>query len=233
MNYWGAGKFVESGEIHLVQNLCSKQEGAIFFDVGANDGKYVKAIAVILPPSAKIYSFEPLTKMYTLMCDTTEGIGNNQRYNFGFGAEEDILAIYYNEGIGELTSLYNNIPDRALLNTEQVNIKTIDGFMRSEGIEKLDYLKIDVEGHELKVLEGAKEALKDGRIDHIQFEFGESMIDSRVFFRDFWELLHDDYTIYRILPDGLREIGEYTRNLEIFHCVNFLAIRRIKNTARA
>ncbi len=233
MNYWDAGKFRISGELPLVKKLFRDQENVVFFDVGANDGEYAKAIAEILPTSSKLYCFEPFSKMFALMCETTEEIGNIQRHHFGFGAEEDILTIYYDDGIEELTSLYNNIPDRGLSHTENVPIKTVDDFLRSEGIEKIDYLKIDVEGHELKVLEGAKEALKGGRIDHIQFEFGESMVDSRVFFRDFWELLHEDYAIFRILPDGLREICEYTRNLEVFHCVNFLAIRRTKNTAGA
>ncbi len=231
MNYWGAAKFEISGELPLVKKILRNQEGAIFFDIGANDGKYSRAIAEILPKTSKIYSFEPFSTVYAKLCEATGALKNINCHNFGFGAEEDVLEIFYTPGVEELTSLYSDIPDRDLMRAEKVSIKTLDKFLLSEGIEKIDYLKIDVEGHELKVLEGAKQALNEGRIDHIQFEFGESMVDSRVFFRDFWELLHEDYKIYRILPKGLRRIEEYHRSLEIFHCVNFLAIRRSKDAA--
>lgn len=231
MNYWGAGLFSLSGELDAAKRLIGNRENAVFFDVGANDGKYSHAIAGILTKTAKIYSFEPFSTVYAKLCETTGAFENISCYNFGFGAEEDVLDIFYTPGVEELTSLYSNIPDRDQVPAEKVSIKTLDEFLVSEKIEKIDYLKIDVEGHELKVLEGAKQVLDEGRIDHVQFEFGESMVDSRVFFRDFWDLLHEDYTIYRILPAGLREIKSYHQRLELFYCVNFLAIRKSKDTA--
>jgi hypothetical protein len=59
-----------------------------------------------------------------------------------------------------------------------------------------------VHGHELQALEGAAELLRAGRIRAIQFEFGGANVDSRTFFRDFWNLLYGrfGYSLYQILP---------------------------------
>ena len=60
-----------------------------------------------------------------------------------------------------------------------------------------------------------------GNIEYIQFEFGGCNIDSRTYFRDFWELLHDKYNFFRIMPDGIVPIDEYSETLEIFTSQNF------------
>jgi FkbM family methyltransferase len=161
------------------------------------------------------------------MCETTNKNSNIFKYNIGFGAKEETLKIHYIKDSEELTSLYENIPQRQFTSSEDVRIRTVDEFLRENKIPKITYLKIDVEGHELKVLEGARETINGFKTDYIQFEFGESMIDARVFFRDFWNLLSENYIIYRILPNGIREIKKYSESLEIFHCINFLAVSKL------
>ena len=87
------------------------------------------------------------------------------------------------------------------------------------------FLKVDVEGHELDVFSGAKDALRKGSIKNIQFEFGGCNIDTRTFFQDFWYLLTGyGYTLYRIMPDGsLYRINNYAEKLEAFICTNYFA----------
>jgi hypothetical protein len=50
-------------------------------------------------------------------------------------------------------------------------------------------MKMDIEGHELFALRGAKRALARGVIRPLSFEFGTGNINSRTFFRDYWDLL--------------------------------------------
>lgn len=96
--------------------------------------------------------------------------------------------------------------------------------MQREKIRNIDFLKIDVEGDELNVLYGASNMLEMRGIKAIQFEFGGTHIDSRTYFRDFWNLLSPQYDIYRVIQNGLHRICKYTELLEIFACQNFLAI---------
>lgn len=85
---------------------------------------------------------------------------------------------------------------------------------------------MDIEGHELYALKGASTLLSEKRISNIQIEFGGCNIDSRTYFKDFWNLLHNDFNVYRVLQDGLWEITKYSERLECFVTSNFLFVKK-------
>jgi len=124
-----------------------------------------------------------------------------------------------------MASLYDR---RALKldSSEEVVVITMDNFCREHAIDRIDLLKLDVEGHELAALQGAAEMLARGTVRFVQFEFGGCNLDSRTNFRDFWELLSPRYAIYRVLRKGLYQVPFYSELDEIFTTVNFLAERR-------
>ncbi len=62
---------------------------------------------------------------------------------------------------------------------------------------------MDAEGFELKILKGASGMLAAERIDGIQWEFAYNNVYSRVFFRDFYDLLSPRYHLFRLVKDGL------------------------------
>jgi hypothetical protein len=90
-------------------------------------------------------------------------------------------------------------------------------------IDVIHFIKIDVEGHEIKVLEGAKKMISSNSIYYIQFEFGGTNIDAKSYFRDFFYFLSDKYNIYRIVPDGFFQVKHYSENREIFLYSNYFA----------
>jgi hypothetical protein len=102
-----------------------------------------------------------------------------------------------------------------------VAVTTIDAFCREHGIAHIDLLKLDVEGHELAALQGARGML--GRIEAIQFEFGGTALDSKAFLRDFLEVL-DGYRVHRIVRDGLDPV-DYTERAEVLTFSNFVALK--------
>jgi len=88
-------------------------------------------------------------------------------------------------------------------------------------------LKIDVEGHELDVLTGALEMLKNHRIRMVSFEFGGCNIDTRTFFQDYWKFFAQfhGFEFYRITPSGyLTRVWKYREIYEQFRTTNFLVI---------
>jgi hypothetical protein len=107
-----------------------------------------------------------------------------------------------------------------------IPIDTVDNFCKNNSISSISFLKIDVEGFDLDVLKGAKSMIDNGQIDLIQFEFGGTQIIPRIFIKDFWEILNTNYSIHRILKNGLLEIKEYSDSLEIFAYANYLAIKK-------
>jgi len=68
--------------------------------------------------------------------------------------------------------------------------------------------------------------LRAGAIHWIQFEFGGCNIDSRTYFRDFFDLLNPQYDVYRLLRNGLFPIRSYHETQEVFTTTNFIAILR-------
>ena len=89
-------------------------------------------------------------------------------------------------------------------------------------MDKVDVLKLDVEGHELDVLRAATDQLKTVRV--IQFEFGGCNIDTRTYWQDFWYLLSDaGYRLYRLAPRRLIQVSRYHERDESFLTTNFFA----------
>ena len=108
----------------------------------------------------------------------------------------------------------------------EVEVDTLDRITQQEQVDQIDLLKIDVEGHELAVLQGARDLLNRGAIGAVQFEFGSRNLASRSYLRDFVELLGADYKLFRVTPRGVTPI-QYEPSAEIFlEETNYAAIRR-------
>jgi hypothetical protein len=111
-----------------------------------------------------------------------------------------------------------------------VTVTTLDDFVMHESIDKIDFMKIDTEGHECNVLKGALASIRQGRITIIQFEFGRPHLASRTYFQDIYELLKDQYDLYRLLPKSLLPVRSYHYLFnEIFAFQNYVAVLKSEN----
>lgn len=234
MNIGGGFDSSTSGETWVMKYLVKKlprEKQAIIFDVGANQGNYTKQLLSLWGNRANIYCFEPSKKTFEILYNRLEQYKNIELYNFGFGEREESVSLYFESEGSILASVYKRQLDHlgfSMNYEEKVRLRTIDNFCRDAGIEHIDFLKLDVEGHELKVLTGAKNLISSNSIDFIQFEFGGCNLDSRTYFNDFFYLLNGKYKIFRVIPDGLFTIEQYKETHEIFTTTNFLAILRSK-----
>jgi len=161
---------------------------------------------------------------------TTQFIPNIETFNLGFGEEPSRSTLYFDKEGSCLASLYARVLEHKGIHfkkNEEVQISTIDEFCCKNNIERIHYLKMDVEGNELNVLKGATKMINSGKISFIQFEFGGCNIDSRIYFKDIYYFLKDNFEISRILIDGLYKIPDYSEKLESFYTTNFLAEKQI------
>ncbi len=234
MNIGGGSTFDESGEswvLKFVAKKFSKSTQLTMFDVGANIGGYAKVASDIFGKTLKnykIYCFEPSVNTYNKLVSNTNSMSNIQTFGVALGLLDEEANLYSNEEGSGLASLYNRDMRHAgvlLRQWEKVKVVTLDSFCKLNNINRINFLKIDVEGFELNVLRGSKDMLNKGAIDIIQFEFGGTAIDARIYFKDFYQLLSADFKIYRILQDGLWELKQYEERQELFITTNFLAVR--------
>lgn len=229
MNYGRGGFMDESGEEWVLRYLAEAGRGRrprVFFDVGAHKGEYSEGILRVYGGDADIYCFEPAGATYDALRDRLEGRSNVRLFNVGLSDEEGSVDLYSDTLVSGRASVYRRGISEGSYNKESIRLVTIDGFCAKEGIDRIDLLKIDVEGHELSVLKGAQGMISSGSVSYIQFEFSEFNVESRVFFRDFFTMLVPRYSICRILRRGLAPIDEYNAYQEVFKTTNYLAVIR-------
>jgi len=227
-NYYN---FHLSGERYVL-NRFLREKDIVVFDVGANEGNWSLEVLAI-NPSANIFSFEPSPKTFSILSSNLNKYDTAKSFNLGVGNTNGKLSLYdYAQEDGSShASLFKDVITKQH-NSEKaiehiVDIVTIDGFMQENDIPFIDFLKIDTEGYEMPCLIGAKESIENNKIKVIQFEFNTMNVYSKVFFKDFFDLLSDKYSLYRLIQDGLIPINTYDPiSCELYEFQNILAINK-------
>jgi FkbM family methyltransferase len=141
-------------------------EDSIIFDIGSNIGLFSKLICKN-KAYKEIHCFEPVDKYYNICSEKLKGYNNVKINNFGLGNMEETLTIYKCEAcIGWNSFLLKDpMQPKGLLpvdnlTPEMCKITTLDSYCKNNNINKVDFVKIDVEGFECKVLEGFLQTLR-------------------------------------------------------------------------
>jgi FkbM family methyltransferase len=216
----GGGDFHKNGESFTLAYILSKEPFPVVFDVGAQGGDHIKEVWKITDGKAKIFAFEPCLKDHQILEKTFRDKANIVKSALGDTEGETIL--YRPNNVRGLSTVHK--PHGKFCESEKVKVETIDAFCKQNGVTHITFLKLDVEGHELPCLKGAKQMLPN--IKYIQFEFSGGSRDSRTYFRDIFDFL-SDYKIYRILKDGFLEIKNPEKITELLFTTNYLAIRNV------
>lgn len=218
-----------SGEKWFLEQISGLLKNSTVIDVGANVGDYSNKIKSYAP-TASLYSFEPHPKTFECLIVQSE-IHSYEAINAGCGSENKEAIIYDYEDAKDIgtvhASLYEDVISEIHSGDSRswiVKIVNLDDFAKERNIDRVRLVKIDVEGAELEVLNGMKGLITSNKIDIVQFEFNEMNVCSRVFLRDIKNLL-SEYRFYRLLPDGIVALGEYSALYwEIFAYQNVVAI---------
>ena len=219
---------VASGEDHFVRQTLSGVSNPVVFDVGANAGDY-SATVLSINPNARLFAFEPHPGTFKGLSERLAGRGA-QLANVACGSAPSKMVLYDYAGAGsQHASLYKGVIEELHQKEScayDIDIIDLDTFASGNGIEHIDLLKIDTEGHEFNVLSGAKRLFEYRRISAIQFEFNEMNLVSRTFLRDFYAIL-PNYRLYRTVRDGLIPLPERPSfTCELFAFQNIVALLR-------
>jgi FkbM family methyltransferase len=202
------------------------------FDIGANVGEYslmLKEKLQLHNCNYNVHLFEPTKYCFRKIKDKFEGDKRFTLNNFGISNRNSRSTIYYDHEGSGLASLYKRELDLysiELKENEEIMLRKLDEYIKENDIKHINFIKIDIEGHELKAFEGMGDFLSYNFIDFIQFEYGGANLDSHASLLDFYNLFKDKgFKIAKVMPKGL-EIREYASFMDNFQYANYVAISK-------
>ncbi len=213
--FWYGLKGWEPISIKLWIELCNNSN--IIFDVGANTGIY-SIVAASLRPTSKIFSFEPVERIY-------EKFQSNILINNFLNIQAEKFALSDKNGVSILYDFLGDIPLNATLNNKwhsesdarvekKIKTKRLDDFIDENQIKNIDLMKIDVELHEPEVLKGMGKYLE---------KFKPTML-IEIFNQDMWNQIQEivgniNYLVFYIDEEkGVQKINSFNN----FEGYNFL-----------
>jgi len=196
----------ETAETRLMHRIISVGDTA--FDIGANVGWYTTLFARLVGETGRVYAFEPTPRAFGSLRRTVvknNCLSNVKLFNNLCGGDEEQGIIY------EFPSLHPGLSSsRPIGNFEKIEHRidklAIDRVASDEEVGSIDMLKVDVEGAELEVLDGARKALGSGLIKTILIEVNQER--AAAFGYDFSACiklikLANDYSFYKVSgPQG-------------------------------
>lgn len=132
----------------------------VMLDIGSNVGWYSLLIKNLYE-NARVYSFEPVPLTYKRLKNNImlNGHSADNAYNIGLYDKKSKMDFYYDiEGSGG--SSMANLRGREKVEKIQVDVETLDEFAIEHSIDKVDFVKCDVEGSELFVFKGGRKLLE-------------------------------------------------------------------------
>ena len=158
-------------------------------DIGAHKGEFLENI-ISIKNRIKVYSFEPQSKIFKDLKKKFKNKKNINLFNLAISNSNKFKKLNINIKTSTSTfssynqnSFWKKIKDflltgfknKSIVNSELVLTNSLDSFCKKKKIKNIDLLKIDTEGHEMQVLDGAKKLLKND-IKFVLIEFHLSKI---------------------------------------------------------
>jgi FkbM family methyltransferase len=210
------GNFNGFSEYHSVGGVSEREqlflqrfqfgEGAIL-DVGANLGLFSLVLRATLP-GRRIVAFEPAPSTYKSLASNVvlNAAANVECINAAVADRDGTASFAVREGARANSSLGASA-EKGPVVVVDVPCVTLDRFTADAGIDRIALLKVDVEGFEAKVFEGAARILAEGRPQVVYFEVCPALARKEGFAPDAAaaKLEAHGYMLHRIGPEGRLE----------------------------
>ncbi|MEM4035811.1 MAG: FkbM family methyltransferase [Fervidicoccaceae archaeon] len=131
--------------------------GCVFVDVGAHVGKYTVPVAKIVGDEGLVVAVEPHPENYETLVENIElnGLSNVVALNIAAWSGEGALKLFIGDSGG-----HHSLKVNRGLGSVEVRARALDDVLDELGVERVDCVKIDVEGAELEVLKGLVKTLE-------------------------------------------------------------------------
>lgn len=208
-----------NGEARILQKFGSALD--VVFDVGANDGEWTQFALEAGARSVHAFEISPATS-----AGLVERYAADDRVTvntFGLSEAAGTVTIRHFPDFPKLTTMTDfpwEIPSVEI----EVPVRTGDDYLAEMGIDRIDFLKLDVEGAEHSVLRGFAKAFERGAIGAVQFEYGKFVVLTKYMLMDFYaDLTAHGFVLGQILPNHW-EAKPFNLAMETLTDANYLAV---------
>ena len=203
-------------EFNLIKNYVL--DGDVVVDVGANIGIYSLWMSKYAGTHGKVFAFEPDSSNYFQLIENIN-LNNLGRYITPIQK----AAGNVNGNISFTTGLdgENHIEKSNLHNVVDVPCVKLDDFFTENNIGHISYIKVDVEGFELDVLKGSIKYITERKIEIIQLEINQTILNSGTRIEELTDFLtKHDYELcrYCVVSNELKQV-RYNEHLENYFAV--------------
>jgi len=170
---------IETPEDEFVKEIIKPTWTVV--DVGAHWGGFSILFGKLVGKSGKVFSFEPSSKNFKLLrkniyLNRLEGIV--QPFHFAVGDTKKVLKFpLAATSSGHNSLVRKNLPVKEYEEVEQIKL---DEFLPSKGVERIDFLKMDIEGYEYFALKGAENLIRNSPKMWLFMEFSPAFMDSEL-----------------------------------------------------
>jgi FkbM family methyltransferase len=167
----------EAQETALMCHLL--KQGMCFVDVGANWGYHTLLAAYLVGERGKVVSLEPDPRLFSTLEENVKRNRLQQVTPFQVAASSEngvIRLIGYDETEGNF-GLSHIDSDNGAKNSFEAKAQTLDELFDELALERIDLLKMDIEGAEGFALKGASKVLSDYRIHRLLLELHPLLLD--------------------------------------------------------
>jgi FkbM family methyltransferase len=205
---------------HWLQRRLGNVE--TFIDAGANKGDWT-ATLLSVSPSASGVLFEPSAELAGMLRKRFAGNPRIEVLEAALGESIGSATLFDEGAAGETSSLVPGV-SFAHGRPREVPLTVVDDELEARGMDRVDVLKIDVEGFDLSVLRGAKRLLRDQRVGVVQFEYNRAWLLAGATLTAAVRLLHEvGYEVFVLRGNGLEpfdavDVGDF------FSYTNFVAV---------
>jgi FkbM family methyltransferase len=230
--YFNEGaSFETNGERRLIERL-GRADFRIAFDVGANHGDW-SLHALGAWPQCRIHAFEVAPPTYEALVSKVAASKHASRMTLnclGLSDTDSTQEMFYFPHHPELTCDLRRHVEYEMVPFE-ARLASGDAYASEHQLDAVDFVKIDVEGSEHRVLRGLGSRLSSAKIHCLQFEYGAFSTQTRVLLADYYSLLSRNYWLGKIYPDYV-EFTEYDWRLEDFRFANYCGVSKSRPELR-
>ena len=167
-------RFAHNGELFVIETVARLQGSArlVAFDVGANRGAWALQL-INCSPHAEVHCFEIAPQLVKDLAGALREFPNAKLNAVGLSDNAGTLELKFVPGATSTSTVHEPLVASSwgfAHETVSVPVSTGDKYVGENGIDRIDILKIDTEGHELSVLRGFADPLRARQISLIQFE---------------------------------------------------------------